>query len=233
MSLSVRLLKRFDNFKLDIEFTMGNELLVLFGPSGAGKSVTLKMIAGLLRPEEGYLKLGERKLFDHQDQINIKPQQRSIGYVFQNHSIFPHMTVQENIIFAAGKMEPDMAKGQTAALLERFNLVGLNDKYPPEISGGQQQRVALAMSLIRSPKALLLDEPFSALDGTLRATMGSCVKEVIKKFNLPIVLVTHDAAEACNLADKILLIKNGTVIKQIDQAFKIQHADWEKSLREL
>lgn len=208
MGLAAKFLKQFDGFKLEIEFHMNNELLVLFGPSGAGKSVTLKCIAGLLRPDEGFLKLDEREL------INVKPQDRSIGYVFQNHSLFPHMTVIENILFGAKGIETAKANLEANLMLESFHLEGLENKYPHEISGGQQQRVALAMNLIRKPKVLLLDEPFSALDSQLRERMRELLVEIKQKFGIPIIVVTHDLDEANAIGDKILFYKNGSITNQ-------------------
>jgi molybdate transport system ATP-binding protein len=211
MSLVVKFIKQFDGFKSDMEFSIGNELLVLFGPSGAGKSVTLRFIAGLIIPDEGFLKLNGRELFDLSRRINVRPQDRSVGFVFQNHSLFPHMTVLENIFFGAKGVEKIKALNQVNAILESFHLKGIEYKYPHQISGGQQQRVALAMNLIRKPAALLLDEPFSALDSELRGKMRELLVEIKQQFNIPIIVVTHDLDEANAIADKILFLKNGTI----------------------
>lgn len=209
MALSAKFIKQFEGFKLDIEFQMGNELLVLFGPSGAGKSITLKMLAGLLTPDEGELNLNDIELYHHQRRINVKPQNRSIGYVFQKHSIFPHMTVKQNILFGANGIKDLKTNLQVNAMIESFQLNELENKYPHEISGGQQQRVAFAMSLMRRPKALLLDEPFSALDNRLRKKMWELLINKKKQFKIPIIVVTHDLEEANAIADKILFYKNG------------------------
>ena len=208
MSLSAKFIKQFKGFKLDVEFSMGNELLVLFGPSGTGKSVTLKMIAGLMTPDVGYLKLADSDFF------NEKPQEREIGYVFQNHSLFPHMTVKQNILFGAKGFHPNVSEKDANTLIESFNLTGLENKYPHEISGGQEQRAALAMCLIRKPKALLLDEPFSALDTALRTKLRQSLKDIRTQFNVPMILVTHDSDEAKFLADKILYYDNGKITGQ-------------------
>lgn len=215
MVLSAKFIKQFDGFKLDVEFSMGNELLVLFGPSGAGKSITLKMLAGLLSPDEGAIQLNGKELYHDKRRVNVKPQDRSIGYVFQNHPIFPHMSVKQNILFGAKGLEASKANLEVDVMIESFRLGGLENKYPHEISGGQQQRVAFAMSLIRKPSALLLDEPFSALDSQLRVKMRELLVEIKKQFNIPIIIVTHDLDEANAIADKILFYQSGKIINQI------------------
>lgn len=211
MVLKAKFIKQFMGFKLDIEFSMNNELLVLFGPSGTGKSVTLKMIAGLISPDEGHLKLQDKEFFNHSKKINVKPQERFIGYVFQNHSLFPHKTVKENILFGAKGLDTEKSNQDAAFLIESFKLSGLENKYPHELSGGQEQRAALAMCLIRKPKALLLDEPFSALDTSLRNKLRQSLKDIRAEFNIPMILVTHDHEEAKLLGDKILYFDNGKI----------------------
>lgn len=211
MVLAAKFKKNFKGFELDVEFCMGNELLVLFGPSGTGKSVTLKMIAGLMTPDEGHLRLKEKHFFDHTKKLNTKPQDRFIGYVFQNHSLFPHMTVKQNILFGAKGMNAPESHSYADQLMTSFNLAGLENKYPHEISGGQEQRAALAMCLIRKPHALLLDEPFSALDTDLRIKLRQSLKEIRDQFNIPMILVTHDSEEAKLLGDRILYYNNGKI----------------------
>ncbi|MBC7712819.1 MAG: ATP-binding cassette domain-containing protein [Rhizobacter sp.] len=211
MVMHAKFMKQFKGFKVDVEFKMGNELLVLFGPSGTGKSVTLKMIAGLITPDSGHFKLQDKEFYNHSKGVNAKPQERSIGYVFQNHSLFPHMTVRENILFGAKGLEYNQSQIDADSMIESFNLTGLENKYPHEISGGQGQRAALAMCLIRKPKALLLDEPFSALDTPLRHKMRQSLKDIREKFNIPMILVTHDSEEAKLLGDRILYYDNGTI----------------------
>lgn len=215
MSLNAKFIKIFSGFNLDFEISMENEIVVLFGPSGAGKSVTLKLIAGLLKPDDGFLNLEKRELYNHSSRINIKPQERNVGYVFQNHSLFPHMTVWQNIFFGAKGINRNEATLQTADMIKTFNLEGFENKYPNEISGGQQQRAALARSLIKKPLALLLDEPFSAVDNPLRRKMRLCLKNVMRKFCIPIILVTHDSHEALAMADRILIFQNGKITKKI------------------
>jgi molybdate transport system ATP-binding protein len=211
MGLSVRVKKTFGAFTLDVEWTIGNELAVLFGYSGAGKSLTLQMIAGLIRPDEGAIGLNERSLFDSAKQFNRIPQERSVGYVFQDLALFPHMSVEENILYGGHGIEQVERRERVRMMIERFRLGGLEKKYPSEISGGQKQRVAFARALIRRPEVLLLDEPFSALDTPLRAEMRELLREVQRDLMIPVVLVTHDREEALDLADQLIVYAGGGV----------------------
>ena len=211
MGLRVKVKKNVNGFSLDAEWEIGNELAVLFGCSGAGKSLTLQMIAGLLSPNEGFIHLDERTFFDSSSGRNLPPQERSCGYVFQDLALFPHMTIRENIHYGAHGLSKVEREQQAGSMIEKFRITGLENKYPSEISGGQKQRVALARALIRKPHALLLDEPFSALDNPLRAEMQQFLKEVHREFPIPIVFVTHDVLEAYSLADKIIIYVNGSV----------------------
>jgi molybdate transport system ATP-binding protein len=213
MSLSVSIRKDLGAFRLDAEWSMGNELVVLFGRSGAGKSVTLQMIAGLVRPDAGRIELNGRALFETASGTDRPPQERSFGYVFQDLALFPHMTVRENILFGAHAIPTPQREQRAGEMIERFLLSGLERKKPREISGGQQQRVALARALIRRPDALLLDEPFSALDAPLRIEMQEFLKQVRREFPIPVVLVTHDLAEALILADRLVIYDRGRVVQ--------------------
>jgi molybdate transport system ATP-binding protein len=211
MGLSLKLRKQVNGFKLDVEWAMENELAVLFGFSGAGKSMTLQLLAGLIQPDEGWIYSGNRTLFDSRSGVNLAPQDRSIGYVFQNLALFPHMTVKGNILYGAGDLKKEEREEQIKEMITAFHLVGLESRYPSEISGGQQQRVALARALIRRPDLILLDEPFSALDNPLRLEMQKFLKEVRLEFNIPVLLVTHDLPEAFSLADKIIVYSHGRI----------------------
>lgn len=213
MGLSLKLRKQVNGFRLEVEWAMENELAVLFGFSGAGKSMTLQLIAGLIQPDEGWIYSGDRTLFDSRSGINLAPQDRSIGYVFQNLALFPHMTVKGNVLYGTGGTKKKMKDEQVRKMMETFHLVGLESRYPSEISGGQQQRVALARALIRRPDLVLLDEPFSALDNPLRIEMQKFLKEVRREFNIPLLLVTHDLSEAFSLADKIIVYSQGRIAR--------------------
>jgi molybdate transport system ATP-binding protein len=211
MGLSVRVKKTLGAFTLDAAWAIGNELSVLFGYSGAGKSLTLQMIAGLVRPDAGSIALNDRPLFDSSTRLNLTPQERSFGYVFQDLALFPHMTVEENILFGGHGIERVERRDRMRVMIERFRLEGLEKKHPSKISGGQKQRVAFARALIRRPDALLLDEPFSALDAPLRAEMRGLLRDVQRELVIPVVLVTHDREEALDLADRLIIYAGGGV----------------------
>jgi len=211
MRLSVKVKKKLNGFSLDSEWEIGDELTILFGRSGAGKTLTLQMIAGLLSPDQGFIHLNESTFFDSSSGRNLPPQKRSCGYVFQDLALFPHMTIRENILYGAHGLSRVEREQSADNMIEKFRIMGLEKKYPSEISGGQKQRVALARALIRKPDALLLDEPFSALDNPLRAEMQQFLKEIHREFPIPTIFVTHDVFEAYSMADKIIIYANGSV----------------------
>jgi molybdate transport system ATP-binding protein len=211
MGLSVSLKKKVKGFTLDVAWEIGDELAVLFGYSGSGKSLTLQMIAGLLRPDEGIVRSNSKTYFNRSAGIDTPPWVRSFGYVFQDLALFPHMTVFRNIIFGAPEIPKAEKVSRAKEMIEAFKLTGLEDRYPSEISGGQKQRVAFARALIRQPDVLLLDEPFSALDHPLRLEMQGFLQEVREQFGIPVILVTHDFDEASSLADKLIVYSYGKV----------------------
>lgn len=211
-ALTVRAKKAFGHFTLDVSWEMEREILVLFGPSGSGKSVTLQVIAGLFQPDEGYVASEERVFFDSSAGLHLPPQQRSVGYVFQDRVLFPHMTVKQNIAYGLPSADRSTQAKLVSQLVSRFRLMDVKDKHPDQISGGQKQRVTLARALIGKPKLLLLDEPFSALDNNLRAEMHNLLLEIRRDFDVPIVLVTHDLLEAYALADRVAVYTQGKVI---------------------
>lgn len=212
MSIYVDIKKQFGSFSLDVSFEAENETLALLGASGCGKSMTLKCIAGIEKPDEGKIVLDDKILFDSEKKINLAPQKRKAGLLFQNYALFPNMTVRQNI--AAGiKYEKNKAlkNSKINEYLERFGLTDLTDHLPSQLSGGQQQRTALARALIAQPDILLLDEPFSALDSHLRFNLEQEVKEVIKEFGKSVILVSHDKGEVFRLSEKIAVMKGGKI----------------------
>jgi len=213
MGLSFSARKVFNGFTLDASWEIGNELAVIFGYSGAGKSMTLQMIAGLLPPDNGKIVLGDTVLYDSGNGLNISPQKRSIGYVFQDLALFPHMTVVENIRYGAHGIDRAEQIRRCLDLCRMFRIAGLEDRLPSQISGGQKQRVALARALIRRPDALLLDEPFSALDMPIRLELQTILKEIQQTYKIPVLLITHDAEEALALADRMIVYTEGRVIQ--------------------
>lgn len=212
--IEIDIKKKLSHFPLELQWSAGNEIVALFGPSGAGKSMTLQAIAGLTEMDEGFIRVGEEKWFDSAAKINLPPQKRSVGYVFQHYALFPHMTVLKNILFGNPAPNSPEAHQEAMDLLKLFRLDNLEERYPKELSGGQRQRVALARALMRKPKILLLDEPFAALDLPTRKTLRAELKELRRKFNIPLVLVTHDLTEALAMADRLLIYDQGRIIQQ-------------------
>jgi molybdate transport system ATP-binding protein len=211
-ALEARLKHTFPGFEVDIDISLDRSMGVLFGPSGAGKSLTLRMIAGLIRPSQGHVRLGDRCLFAHDSQpIWVPPQRRRIGYVFQHHALFPHMTVMENVVYGARGFSRREAVPAAQKLINDFHLGGLESQYPKNISGGQKQRVAFARALIGKPDLLLLDEPFSALDHPTRLHMRNCLGHVMRSLDIPVLLVTHDLAEAVTLATTMFICIEGRI----------------------
>jgi molybdate transport system ATP-binding protein len=213
MGLLVNLKKKVNGFSLNVAWEIGNELTVLFGYSGAGKSMTLQMIAGLSIPDAGFVQIGSTTMFDSSKRINVPSQKRHLGYVFQDLALFPHMTALDNILYGSNSMGKSERREKAREMIDAFHLDGLEEKYPTELSGGQKQRVAFARALIRRPDVLLLDEPFSSLDNPLRIEMRHFLKDIKKKVDIPIVFVTHDAAEAYAVADTMIVYSNGTILQ--------------------
>jgi len=214
MGLTVAVRKRVNGFALDSSWEIGNELAVLFGYSGAGKSLTLQLIAGLMKPDSGVITTNGKACFDSTKNIDIPPQHRSFGYVFQDLALFPHMTVKDNILYGAKGVAKDEGMARLSGMIESFRLNDLENKFPAEISGGQKQRVAFARALIRRPDVLLLDEPFSALDNPLRVEMRAFLLQIRKDFDIPVVLVTHDVVEAYTMPDALIVYVNGRVVQK-------------------
>lgn len=206
--LKVEIIKKLRNFTLEVAFTAGQETLAILGPSGCGKSMTLKCIAGVEIPDEGYIELNGRVLFDKAKKINLPPQQRRVGYLFQNYALFPHMTVEQNIA-AAVQGDRQTQKDIVAEKIKTFYLEGLEKVYPGKLSGGQQQRVALARLMAQNPEILLLDEPFSALDNYLRWQLEQKMAEVLELYPKPVLLVSHNRKEVYRLCDRVAVLCDG------------------------
>lgn len=210
MSLSVRIRKNLGNFTLDVEFEAGDHVTGLLGASGCGKSMTLRCIAGVLTPDEGHIVLNGVTLFDSKRRINLPPQQRQVGLLFQSYALFPNMTVEQNLTAGLCR-EKDRSRKKEAVgeMLRRFYLTGLEKHRPAQLSGGQQQRVALARILLSRPKLLLLDEPFSALDGYLRWELELELSERLREFGGPVLLVSHSRDEVSRLCSHVCVISEG------------------------
>jgi len=211
--LDIQLRKRLENFTLKLKLAAPPGITALFGPSGAGKSITLACIAGLNRPDAGRIALNGDLLFDSQQRINLAPQQRAVGYVMQDYLLFPHLSVAQNIAFGLTGLARTEKRNVVAQALQRVGLAGFEQRRPRELSGGQQQRVALARALVTNPRVLLLDEPFSALDGPTRALLRRDLLRLRAELGLPTLFVTHDLAEAYLLADQIAVIEAGRLLQ--------------------
>ena len=194
---------------LNVNFEVGKgELVTLFGKSGAGKTTVLRMIAGLMEPAQGYIEVDGEVWFDSRRRINRPPQKRQVGFVFQEYTLFPHMTVEENLRFA---LQDERDIEMMESLLAVTRLIEFRRRRPDYLSGGQKQRVALIRALLRKPKVFLLDEPLSALDYDLRVKLQGEILEIHKRFNVPTIFVSHDFTEILKLSNRILLLENGGI----------------------
>ncbi len=204
MTISASFKKRLQYFDLDISFSCATEsLIVMIGPSGGGKTTIIRMLAGLTTPDEGRVTFGDEVWFDSAKRINISPQKRRLGYVFQDYTLFPHLNLYDNAAFAAAD------KQEVAELFKLFNISHLRDRKPHQVSGGERQRCALCQALARHPQLLLLDEPFSALDVITRRGLREELKSLKCTLSCPIIYVTHDINEALFLADEIMPVVEG------------------------
>ena len=216
--LEVRLVKRLPGFTLDVEWTAGEGVAALFGPSGAGKTLTLQCLSGLLEPDAGRVVVDDRVLFDAETGVDLPPQRRQIGYVFQGYALFPHLSVADNIGFGLRDRPRAEARGRAADVIARMGLEGFEARRPHELSGGQRQRVALGRALAPDPALLLLDEPLSALDATLRQSLRDDLRRILAEWRTAAVLVTHDFTEAYRLGDRIVVYEAGRVIQSAPRA---------------
>lgn len=202
-------------FQLHAAFVSVDDLTVIFGPSGSGKSLTIQAVAGLVCPDRGRIAVEDRLLYDHATGLNLPARHRRVGYLFQDYALFPHLTVRENIAYPLRKPWqwglPAAIREQVREIMEAFEIASLAGSHPHELSGGQKQRVALARALIRRPSLLLLDEPFSALDATLRQRMRLELLEFRKRFSVPLVVITHDPADVEVFGDTVVHFDHGRV----------------------
>ncbi|CAF29763.1 ABC transporter ATP-binding protein [Methanococcus maripaludis] len=200
------------SFNLKSKFSIDSgSIIVLFGRSGSGKTSTLGCIAGLLDPDNGRIIVNNEIYYDSDKNINMSPQERNLGYVFQNYALFPHLTVKENIEYGIKHLSEEEKERRVFELLKLTQIEGLENRYPDQISGGQKQRVALARALAPSPKILLLDEPFSALDMISRMRLRESLRSIQKELKIPVVFVTHSFEEAFVMAEKVVTFHNGRI----------------------
>lgn len=213
MGLRVSIRKRLGDFTLESEFETDKGVLGLLGPSGCGKSLTLKCIAGIERPDQGRIELNGVTLFDSKKKIDLPPQERNVGYLFQNYALFPHMTLRQNILCGMRReKDPSVREQRLRETLSLLGLEGLEDLRPWQLSGGQAQRTALARILVSRPRLLMLDEPFSALDSHLREKLQMEMKELLEAYGDQVLLVTHSRDEVYHLCSSTAVMDSGRLL---------------------
>ena len=223
MSLVVDIEKKLGSFLLRSKFETGSGTMALLGASGCGKSVTLKCIAGIMTPDKGRIVLDGETLFDSEKHIDLTPQRRQMGYLFQQYALFPNMTVLQNIQCGIRSGSRGEKQQRASEQLRRFRLEGLEKKYPAQLSGGQQQRVALARILASEPRAILLDEPFSALDGFLKWNLEMELADFLSDFSGPILWVSHDLGECFRSCRSVCIMDNGASLPVTDMETLVHH----------
>lgn len=223
MSIRVRLKKNFGSFALDVAFEAGDEIMALLGASGCGKSMTLGCIAGVVRPDEGEIVVDGETLFDSARKIDLPPQRRRVGLLFQNYALFPNMTVEENIraVLTLDRKASDVG-GRFRSLCEKFYIGGLENHYPAQLSGGQQQRVALARIMASDPRIVMLDEPLSALDSYLRWQLEGELARTLEEFPGTTLYVSHNRDEVYRLCEKVCVMSEGRneVVRTVRELFE-------------
>lgn len=202
--IELKIIKQMGNFALDVDIKSENKILGILGESGSGKSMILKSIAGLIEPDRGYIKI-KNKYFDSSKNFSMKTEERKVGYLFQSYALFPNMTAENNIYFVCKDMD------KTRDLLKRVGLYDKKNLYPRSLSGGQRQRLAMARMLSLNPELILLDEPFSALDSSMRDEMEKFIKDLISHYDIPTILVSHNKEEVYRLCQDILIIRDGKI----------------------
>lgn len=203
------------SFSLDVRLRSSSQRIVILGPSGSGKSLTLKAIAGLMQPDSGHIRLGDSVFFDSREPVSMPSQLRNVAYLFQDYALFPHLNVIQNVSFGLvrGWFNPRLRMSHKSVdyWLDAFQLTPIRHQFPHELSGGQRQRVALARALVSQPAALLLDEPFSALDPALRCVMREELSALQHRLQVPMVLITHDPEDARVLGEDVIHMREGVV----------------------
>ncbi|MDR2345421.1 MAG: ATP-binding cassette domain-containing protein [Planctomycetaceae bacterium] len=211
MSIEVDIVKRFRNFELEVSFKAGEERLGILGASGCGKSVTLRCIAGVMQPDSGRIVIGSRVVFDSKCRINLVPQLRRAGLLFQHYALFPTMSVRKNLEIVLNRKPRAVRNNRVEEIAEKFRLIQFIDQKPPQLSGGQQQRAAMARIFISSPEMIMLDEPLSALDSFLRLNVETELLEELKSFEGTVLFVSHNRDEMYRICERMLVLNEGKV----------------------
>jgi molybdate transport system ATP-binding protein len=213
--VAVKVRKRLrKDFELDLDITFSLGITILFGPSGAGKTTLLDCIAGLIRPDAGRIAIAESTLFDDMLRIDVPPQRRKVGYVFQDLALFPHLSVEGNVEYGLSSLDRRERKRRSTAILGSFRIEHLRSRRPGQISGGERQRVALARALVVDPAILLLDEPLAALDAVTKAKIVEDLRAWNQEHRIPVVYVTHSRDEVFALGERVIVLENGRPIAQ-------------------
>ncbi|HJB14760.1 MAG TPA: ATP-binding cassette domain-containing protein [Candidatus Blautia excrementipullorum] len=211
MAISLEIEKKLKGFTLKTAFESKTSSVGILGASGSGKSMTLRCIAGIEKPDRGRIVINGKTVFDSEKNIDLKPQERRVGYLFQNYALFPTMTVRDNILCGFRGEKKDREE-KLQDFVKRYQLEGLEKRYPSQLSGGQQQRVALARMMIGEPEEILLDEPFSALDGYLKDVLQKDMQEFLKDYPGDMLMVTHSRDEAFHFCSELMLLKDGKTL---------------------
>lgn len=217
--LTVNVKKRLSNrrtreFTLDVSFAVGDGITILAGASGAGKTTVLRLIAGILTPDEGFIELDSQIFFDSKTSVNLPIQKRRVGFVFQDYALFPHLSALENIAYGVKENEKDSRLKKAREMLALFHIEPLAKQFPGEMSGGEQQRVALARALASAPSIVLLDEPLSAVDVETRRKLLDEIEAAQRQAKIPFIYVTHNEAEAARLGNHRIVLKDGKLIEE-------------------
>ncbi len=213
MTLKLDIQTKIGSFQLNMKAETDSKRIGILGASGCGKSMTLKCIAGIEKVQSGYVMLDDRVLVDTAKKINLKPQQRKLGYLFQNYALFPTMTVEKNIAAGLSGRDKEEIRAKVAEMIQRFKLNGLEKQIPDQLSGGQQQRTAIARIMAYEPGLIMLDEPFSALDGYLKEQLALEMQEMLKDYQGTVLLVSHNREEVYQLTEEVLVMENGHLIR--------------------